>query len=72
MDRPLTIFKDGSLYMLDAGQYRPKPLFHVVMMREAMLLRDGPEAERYVRECQAAINQYNAAMEEARCDPVKP
>ena len=66
MDRPLTIFKDGQLMMLDAGEYRPKPLFHVVMMREAMLLRDGPEAERYARECQAAINQYNAAMEEAK------
>lgn len=66
MDRPLAIFRDGQLMMLDAGAYEPKPLFHVVMMREHMLLRDDSEAERYARECQAAINQYNAAMEEAK------
>lgn len=65
INRPLAKFEDGRLWMLDAGAYEPKPMFHVLMMKQAMELRDGPEAERYTRECTEALKQF-AAMEEAK------
>lgn len=64
-DRPIAKFENGNLWLLDAGAYEPKPMHHVLMMKQAMKNRDDSEAKRYVRECEEALKQF-AAMEEAK------
>ena len=64
-DRPLAVFRDGQIMMLDAGSYRPKPRFHVLMMLQAMSNRHDTEAKRYAKECQDALNEQDKAMEVA-------
>ena len=69
-DRPLCIFKDGKFFKDFGGTYYPTDRFNVVMTRELFMTRTGPDAERYSKECQKALNQYEeaqrAAMEEAK------
>jgi len=69
-DRPLIIFREGQLWKDHGGHYYPASRFSVVMTRETFLTRPGPDAERYAKECQKALNQYEeaqrAAMEEAK------
>lgn len=65
-DRPLCIFRDGEFMRDMGGVYCPVSRFHVVMTREMFLTRTGPDAERYAQACQEALNQYEAAMEEAK------
>lgn len=65
-ERPLVIFKGGKLLKDFGGVYYPTERFNVVMTRELFLTRTDVNAERYVKDCQQALDQYNAAMEEAK------
>ena len=65
-DRPLCIFREGQLWKDHGGHYYPASRFEVVMTREMFLTRTGPDAERYVKEAQAALTEYEKAMEEAK------
>jgi hypothetical protein len=65
-DRPLAKFEDGQLWLDQGGVYEPRSRFNVLMMWAIMKARPGPDAARYAEACNDALNQYNAAMEEAR------
>lgn len=65
-DRPLCIFKEGRFFKDFGGVYYPTERFNVVMTREMFLTRTDVNAKRYVKDCQAALDQFNAAMEEAK------
>jgi len=67
-DRPLAKYEDGYLWLDDGGVYRPAKGFSVRMMARMFEVRPGPDAARYVRECRAALQQYDKAMEEAKCE----
>jgi hypothetical protein len=68
IDRPMAKFEDGRLW-LDVGypDYQPcKDDFPVWMKREIMRELPGEHAVRKAQECTDALNQYQAAMEEAK------
>jgi len=60
-DRSLAKYEDGRLWRDIGGTYYPATRFEIVMTREIFLTRPGPDAERYVRECQAALTDYEQA-----------
>jgi len=65
-DRPLAKFENGRLYLDVGGVYEKSSKFAVIMKREVMLSLRGEHAARKASECQDALNQYQAAMEEAK------
>jgi hypothetical protein len=60
-DRPLAKFDDERLWLDDGGIYRPATHFAVRMMARMFEARPGPDAERYVRDCRSALQQYDKA-----------
>jgi hypothetical protein len=70
-DRPLAKYEDGRLWLDDGGIYRPATGFAVRMMARMFDVRPGPDAERYVHFCRNALQQYEKAMEEAKCEAAK-
>ncbi len=64
-DRPLAKFADGRLWLDYGGQWEKSSKFAVILKREIMLSLSGPDAARKARECQDALDQYKAAMEDA-------
>jgi hypothetical protein len=65
IDRPIAIYKDGKLYLDDAGAYEPVSKLRVILMRERMLSGNNEFGNQKARECTEALKQY-AAMEEAK------
>jgi hypothetical protein len=67
-ERPLAKFEDGRLWKDIGGVYYPTTRFHVLMTAEVFETRRDPLATRYVRDCRTALQQYDKAMEEAKCE----
>jgi hypothetical protein len=65
-DRPLARFHDGQLELDLGGAYTHATRFSVWIMARMFENRPGPDAERYVRDCRTALQQYDKAMEEAK------
>jgi len=65
-DRPLARFHEGRLEKNTGGVYYPTQRFHVLMTARMFETRPGPDAARYVRDCKAALAEYDKAMEEAQ------
>ncbi len=64
-DRPLARFHEGRLEMDYGGIYEPHSRFNVLMTARMFETRPGPDAARYVRDCKAALAEYDKAKEEA-------
>ena len=64
-DGPLARFHEGRLEKNTGGVYYPTQRFHVLMTARMFENRPGPDAARYVRDCKAALAEYDKAMEEA-------
>jgi hypothetical protein len=64
-DRPLARVYNGWLELDYGGVYGPATLNGVRAMMQAFQHKPGPDAARYVRDCRAALQQYDKAMEEA-------
>ncbi len=64
-DRPLARFHEGRLEKNTGGVYYPTQRFNVLMTARMFETRPGPDAARYVRDCKAALAEYDKAMEEA-------
>lgn len=58
-DRPLCKYEDGQFWKDFGGVYYPTDRFNVVMTRETFLTRTGPDAERYVKDCEAALAEWS-------------
>lgn len=67
-DRPLARFHEGQLEKNTGGVYYPTQRFHVLMTARMFETRPGPDAARYVRDCKAALAEYDKAKEEAECE----
>jgi len=69
-DRPLARFYDGQLELDRGGVYCPVTWSAVWTMWLTFRNKTGPDAERYVRDCRSALQQYDKAkaMEEAKCE----
>lgn len=67
-DRPLARFHNGQLEKDYGGIYYPASRFDVVMTMVVFGTRPGPDAARYVRDCQTALVEHSKAMEEAKCE----
>jgi hypothetical protein len=67
-DRPLAKYEDGQLWKDIGGVYYPATRIHVLLSAEMFLTRTDANAKRYVRDCRAALHQYDKAMEEAKCE----
>ena len=65
-DRPLAIFHKGQLLVDDGGIYEPALKFSVITMRDKMRGWKSDFGNQKADECQAALDQFNAAMEEAK------
>ncbi len=70
-DRPLARFHNGQLELDRGGVYGPATRLNVYAMWVTFQHKPGPDAARYVRECRAALQQYDKAMEEAKCEAAK-
>jgi hypothetical protein len=64
-DKPLARFHEGRLEMDYGGVYESTARFYVLMTARMFETRPGPDAARYVRDCKAALAEYDKAMEEA-------
>lgn len=64
--RPLAIYRDGQLWLDDGGIYEPALKFSVITMRDKMRGWKSEFGNQKADECQAALDQFNAAMEEAK------
>ena len=64
-DRPLARFHEGRLEVNYGGIYEPASRFNVWMTARMFGKRPGPDAARYVRDCKAALAEYDKAKEEA-------
>jgi len=64
-DRPLARFHDGQLELDRGGVYEPATRLSVRVMQLTFQHKPGPDAARYVRDCKAALAEYDKAMEEA-------
>jgi hypothetical protein len=65
MDRPLIIFREGQLWIDDAGCYEPTTRFRAVLLREHFLQRTrevegmpAPLSARYAADCSDALEAY--------------
>ena len=67
-DRPLARFYNGQLELDRGGVYGPATRLSVRVMLQSFQHKPGPDAARYVRDCRAALTQYDKAMEEAKCE----
>jgi hypothetical protein len=67
-DRPLARFYEGELWLDDGGVYRTVSRLSVRVMLQSFQHKPGHDAARYVRDCRAALTQYDKAMEEAKCE----
>jgi len=63
--RPLVIFRDGQLWIDDAGVYEPTTRFRAVILREHFLERTrevegmpAPLSAQYAADCQSALEAY--------------
>lgn len=69
-DRPLARFHEGRLEKNTGGVYYPTQRFHVLMTARMFETRPGPDAERYVRDCRSALQQYDKAKAKEEADDV--
>lgn len=67
-DRPLARFYEGQLQLDRGGVYGPATRLSVETMLLTFQHKPGPDAARYVRDCKIALQQYDKAMEEAKCE----
>jgi hypothetical protein len=57
-DRPLVRFHEGRLEQDIGGVYYPTHRFTVLMTVRIFETRSGPDAARYVRDCKAALAEW--------------
>jgi len=64
-DRPLAKYESRQLWLDRGGVYEPVGRFTVLSMLVVMQSNHGPDARQMAQECRDALQQYEAAMEDA-------
>jgi hypothetical protein len=67
-ERPLAKFEDGRLWLDVGGVYEPSSRFSILMRWETFRHWDYVPAKNYARDLKSALDQYDKAMEEAKCE----
>jgi len=67
-DRPLAKYEDGRLWLDEGGVYVPSSRFSVLMRWDHFRHWDYAPAVKYARDLKIALDQYDKAIEEAKCE----